>query len=102
MDSKELIIPSHLDEPQRYFIFTKGQLALIVAPTIGGYFWFQGLGLLLGLGCGLTIIKVLAGLKMRYGKNFLLRWCYWNLPQRFLFYNMYHSFSPSYIREFIG
>lgn len=102
MDTKQLFIPNHLDEPQRYFIFTKGQLALIVVPTIGGYFWFQGLGLLLGLGCGLTIIKVLAGLKMRHGKNFLLRWCYWNLPQSFLFYNMYRSFSPSYIREFIG
>ena len=102
MDTKELMIPGHLDEPQRYFIFTKGQLMLIIVPTISGYFSFQGLGLLMGLGFGLTVIKVIAGLKMRHGKNFLLRWCYWNLPQRFLFYNMYVSLPESYIREFIG
>lgn len=102
MDAEQLKIPANLDEPPRYFIFTKGQLAFITLPTLGGYLGFQGLGLLFGLGFGLTIVKILKGLKMRHGKNFLLRWCYWNLPQRFLIYNMYAALPKSYIREFIG
>ena len=70
-------IPQHLDEPERYFIFTPDELIVVVGPlvvlTIVTNFL---IGLLVGAGAFWTLRRLKRGGSL----NGLLRAAYWLLP----------------------
>lgn len=70
-------IPQHLDEPERYFIFTPDELIAVVVPllvlTIVTNF-------LVGVLVGASAFWVLRRLKRGGGLNHLLWAAYWLLP----------------------
>lgn len=102
MDPDELRIPRYLDEPELFPIWTKGESIVIFTPTLGGYFMGKGLGLLLGLVLGVTLLKFLKNFTLKQGRYWFLRRCYWYLPRRFLVYSLYQRLPRSHIREYIG
>ena len=58
MDSEDYRIPRYLDEPELFPIWTKGETALLLAPVLIGFLLGQGMGLLIGLAIGATLLKL--------------------------------------------
>jgi len=102
MNTESLRIPRFLDEPELFPIWTKFESLSVMVPTLGGYFMFKGMGLLMGLAMGVTLLKLLKNFTRKHGRYWLIRLCYWTLPRRFLIYNLYRSLPASHIREYIG
>src|SRR3982750_437244 len=101
MDAAELHIPRYLDEPELFPIWTLGESVLLLGPTFGGYFMFKGSGLLIGLVCGVTLLKILKNFSLKHGRHWMLGKAYWYLPRRFLVYNLYQALPASHIREYL-
>lgn len=99
--SEDYRIPRFLDEPELFPIWTKGETAFMAIPTVGGFFIFQGKGLLLGLVIGITLLKLFKNFKLAHGAHALKAASYWFLPRRFFIYNLYRALPPSHIREYI-
>jgi len=102
MNADELRVPRYLDEPELFPIWTKGESLVVVIPVLGGYCMGKGVGLLIGVVIGVTLLKLFKNFKLKHGRHWFLSWCYWHLPRRFLVYNLYQALPKSHIREYIG
>jgi type IV conjugative transfer system protein TraL len=102
MNNDEFRIPRYLDEPELFPIWTKGESVLVLAPVLFGYLLWRGMGLLVGLVIGVTLLKSAKNFTLKHGRHWFLRLCYWYLPRRFLVYNLYRALPSSHIREYIG
>ncbi|MFC1659302.1 type IV conjugative transfer system protein TraL [Pseudomonadota bacterium] len=89
-------IPKHLDDPDKLLFLTYSEFAIILAPTIVGFFVnHMFMGFILGsLGCYLY-----RKLKKSGNDFFMKQLMYWYMPKWFSGYN----YSPeSYKRFYIG
>jgi type IV conjugative transfer system protein TraL len=92
----DFFLPRYLDEPERLIIWTPKEFALIAVLAIVGLQMKQAIGMLIGFLLAMGILKILNGFKLKYGKNFLQFWCYWNFPP---ISKNSKIFPPSHIRK---
>ena len=93
---KDSYIPQHLDEPERYLVFTPDELAVLALPlgilTIVANF-------LVGLIVGMAGVWLLRKIKKGAGLNGLLWMAYWLLPSEIF---RLKATPPSHLRELAG
>jgi conjugal transfer pilus assembly protein TraL len=94
--SRETYIPQHLDEPERFFIFTPDELFVVVIPLAVGTVLANFLiGLIVATGVFMAIRK----LKQGGGLHRLLWIAYWYVPSDVL---RLKASPPSHLRELAG
>ena len=93
---KDSYIPQHLDEPERYLVFTPDELVILVLPiailTIVANF-------LIGLVVGMAGVWLLRKVKKGAGLSRLLWMAYWLLPSDAFGLK---ATPPSHLRELAG
>lgn len=93
---RDSIIPQYLDEPERYFIFTPDELAVVIVPlgvlTVIANF-------LVGLIVALVGFWLFRKFKKGQGLHRLMRMAYWVLPSDIL---KFKATPPSHLRELAG
>jgi conjugal transfer pilus assembly protein TraL len=93
---RESIIPQHLDEPERYFIFTPDELGVVIMPLGVGTVFFN---FVIGLGAASAAFYALRKFKKGQGLHRLVRIAYWVLPSELL---RFKATPPSHLRELAG
>ena len=93
---RDSFIPQHLDEPERYFIFTPDELGVVLLP-LGVLTVFANflIGLVAAVGCFLALRKFKKG----QGLHRLVLAAYWVLPSDIL---RFKATAPSHLRELAG
>lgn len=90
------IIPQHLDEAERYFIFTPDELGVVIIPlgvgTVVANF-------VVGLIAAVVCFSALRKFKKGQGLHRLMLMAYWVLPSDLL---KFKATPPSHLRELAG
>lgn len=93
---RDSFIPQHLDEPERYFIFTPDELGVVLLPlgvlTVMANF-------LVGLVTALVCFWAFRKFKKGQGLHRLMLMAYWVLPSDVL---RFRATPPSHLRELAG
>ena len=93
---RDSIIPQHLDEPERYFIFTPDELGVVILPLCIGTILFN---FLVGLGFASFGFWAFRKFKKGQGLHRLMHMAYWILPSDIL---RLRATPPSHLRELVG
>lgn len=93
---RDSIIPQHLDEPERYFIFTPDELGVVVVPLGVGTVLAN---FLVGMVAASFCFWALRKFKKGQGLHRLMRMAYWVLPSDLL---KFKATPPSHLRELAG
>lgn len=96
MNDKLTYLPSYLDEPERFLIWTMDEALVLLLPLlIGVMVSFYGTGII----ASIVAVTIYSRTKERIGKNLLPGVLYWYFPAAV---SRFKATPPSYIKEYVG
>ncbi len=90
-------IPSHLDDIPKMFLWDMDEAMAIMASLGLGILMHQ---IVVFTTIGFLLSYILAKVKARRGRGFLITLAYWYLPHNTLF--KFKRYPPSFIRDYVG